>query len=204
MTGAVAANKVLRRPPNAGYLVGAHRARTGGKQRGQVAVMSQHEEILVSLRRIIRAADLNSKRLAKEIGLTAPQLLLLQAIDRMPDATIGALAKDVNLTQATVTAIIDRMESRRLVRRKRNAADKRKVNVLITPAGRKILVKAPTILQDRFIEWFRELEEWEQTYIIGALQRVAHMLDAEDIDASPVLDVGAIDRPVDLDQAAKS
>lgn len=159
--------------------------------------MNPHEDILVSLRRIIRAADLSSKRLAKETGLTAPQLLLLQAIDRMPDATIGALAKDINLTQATVTAIIDRMERRRLVRRKRNAADKRKVNVLITPQGRKILAKAPTILQDRFLERFGDLEDWERTYIIGALQRVAHMMDAEDIDASPVLDVGAIDRPVD-------
>ena len=30
--------------------------------------------------------------------------------------------------------------------------------------------------------------------IISSLQRVAKMMDAEHIDASPVLDVGAIDR----------
>lgn len=165
--------------------------------------MDKHEEILISLRRIIRATDLNAKRLAKETGLTAPQLLLLQAIDQMPDATIGALAKDVNLSQATVTAIVDRMENRKLVRRKRNEADKRKVNVLLTKTGQKVLSKAPTILQDRFLERLEDLEDWEQTFIIGALQRVAHMMDAEDIDASPVLDVGAIDRLVVPDQSVK-
>ena len=30
--------------------------------------------------------------------------------------------------------------------------------------------------------------------IIASLQRVAHMMDAQHIDASPVLDVGTIDR----------
>jgi hypothetical protein len=29
------------------------------------------------------------------------------------------------------------------------------------------------------------------------LQRVAHLLDAASIDASPVLDIGRIDRPAD-------
>ena len=30
--------------------------------------------------------------------------------------------------------------------------------------------------------------------IIAALQRVAHMMDAQQIDAAPVLDIGSIDR----------
>ena len=33
--------------------------------------------------------------------------------------------------------------------------------------------------------------------IISSLQRVAYMMDAEHIDATPVLDVGALDRPLE-------
>jgi hypothetical protein len=49
-------------------------------------------------------------------------------------------------------------------------------------------------LQDYFIRQFSDLQDWEQTQIISALQRVAHMMDAQHIDAAPLLDVGAIDR----------
>ena len=42
--------------------------------------MNSIEEVLVALRRVIRATDLHSKHLAKTTGLTAPQMLLLQIL----------------------------------------------------------------------------------------------------------------------------
>ena len=41
---------------------------------------------------------------------------------------------------------------------------------------------------------FSRLQDWEQSKILSSLQRVAAMMNAGDIDASPVLDLGAIDR----------
>jgi len=41
---------------------------------------------------------------------------------------------------------------------------------------------------------FSRLQDWEQSQILSSLQRVAAMMNAGDIDASPVLDLGAIDR----------
>jgi len=38
------------------------------------------DEVLLALRRAIRATDLHSKYLSKTTGLTAPQILLLQSI----------------------------------------------------------------------------------------------------------------------------
>jgi hypothetical protein len=49
-------------------------------------------------------------------------------------------------------------------------------------------------LQYQFTRQFGDLQEWEQTMILASLQRVAHMMDAQHIDASPVLDVGLLDR----------
>lgn len=156
--------------------------------------MDKPEEVVTMLRRIIRATDMRSKQLARESGLTPPQFLILSAIDRLGDVAISQIAKDVNLTQATVTSIIDRLEKKGLVCRMRSAQDKRIVHATLTPEGTQTLHDAPTLLQNQFLEKFSNLEEWEQSFIIAALQRVAHLMEAESIDASPFLDIGDIDR----------
>lgn len=150
-------------------------------------------QVLISLRRVIRATDLHSKQLVKTTGLTAPQLLLLQAIRDNGDVTIGEVAKKISLSQATVTTILDRLEKRELVKRVRSTKDKRRVHVYLTDKASEILKDAPVPLQEQFSAQFNDLELWEQTMIISSLQRIAQMMDAEHIDASPVLDVGALD-----------
>ncbi len=156
--------------------------------------MERIEEVLIALRRVIRATDLHSKHLAKTTGLTAPQILLLKTIRDKGQATIGELANDSSLSQATVTTILDRLEKRDLVYRKRSTTDKRKVHAHLTEEAFDILKTAPMPLQDHFTRQFETLQEWEQTMIISALQRLAQMMDAQDIDAAPVLDVGKLDR----------
>lgn len=154
----------------------------------------QIEEVLVALRRVIRATDLHSKHLAKTTGLTAPQILLLQTLRDKEQVTIGEVANDMSLSQATVTSIIDRLEKRNFVYRERSKEDKRKVHAYLTEEAYETLKTAPMPLQDHFAKQFNDLQDWEQTMIISSLQRVAQMMDAQHIDASPVLDVGVLDR----------
>lgn len=157
-------------------------------------ILNRIEEVLIALRRVIRATDLHSKYLAKTTGLTAPQILLLHAIRDKGQLTIGELANDISLSQATVTTILDRLEKRQLVYRERSKTDKRKVHACLTEDGVEILKRAPIPLQDQFTKQFSDLRDWEQTMIIASLQRVAQMMDAQHIDASPFLDVGMLDR----------
>lgn len=157
--------------------------------------MNSIEDVLTALRRIIRATDLHSKHLEKTAGLTAPQLLLMQILSNRKDKmTSGALADEMNLSQATVTTILDRLELRGLVLRQRSTTDKRKVYVTLSDEGARTLKLAPAPLQQYFAQQFQALEDWEQTMIIAALQRIAHMMNAQNLDASPVLDVGPLDR----------
>lgn len=158
--------------------------------------MSKTEDVLIALRRVIRATDLHSRQLIKTASVTAPQLLLMQAIHRQKNAIISKLAQDVSLSQATVTTILDRLEKRELVYRQRSEQDKRKVHVHLTDAGRALLVNAPTALQQEFVNGFNALPDWEQSMILASLQRIAHMMNAQDIDASPFLDTGELDRQV--------
>ncbi|PCM44606.1 MarR family winged helix-turn-helix transcriptional regulator [Marinobacter sp. ANT_B65] len=154
--------------------------------------MHNYDHVLVALRRVIRATDLHSKRLSKNAGLTGPQLLIMRTIRDLGEVTIGTIAEKVSLSQATVTTILDRLEHRQLVYRVRSTQDKRKVHAHLTEGGADILSRAPNPLQEDFIKKFQSLHEWEQNMILASLQRVANMMDADDIDASPVLDVGPV------------
>ncbi|WP_119184442.1 MarR family winged helix-turn-helix transcriptional regulator, partial [Poseidonibacter lekithochrous] len=78
--------------------------------------MEKHEEVLIALRQIIRAIDLHSRKLNKNAGLTGPQLVLMRAIrDSGTEITIRQLSNNTNMSQATATTILDRLESRELV-----------------------------------------------------------------------------------------
>lgn len=156
--------------------------------------MNKLDDVLVSLRRVIRATDLHSKHLAKTTGLTAPQVLLLQTLRDRDGVTIGEIASQMSLSLATVTTILDRLEKRKLAYRQRSTEDKRKVYAHLTEEGVVVLREAPIPLQDQFARRFNQLQDWEQSMIIASLQRVAHMMDAQNIDAAPVLDIGSLDR----------
>ena len=154
-------------------------------------VLGIEDQVIVALRRITRAIDLHSRELMQQVGLTAPQLAALQAIGRLQPITAGALAKTIHLSQATLTGILNRLETRALVSRARSVSDRRTVVVELAEDGRAILENAPSLLQDRFRRELLRLEEWEQTQMLATLQRIAAMMDAEEIDAAPVLAAGA-------------
>ena len=156
--------------------------------------MDRYDQVLVALRRIIRATDLHSKRLSKSSGLTSPQLMVLQTLRENSDLTVGEVAKRISLSQATVTTIVDRLERGGYVYRERSTTDKRKVHVYLTDKAFTTLVDAPKPLQEDFVQQFQDLHDWEQSMILSSLERVAYMMDAQHIDAAPVLDIGALDR----------
>ncbi len=157
-------------------------------ENNRVSLMEIYDQVLVSLRRIIRAIDLHSKKLERESGLTGPQLLVMQLIAIHGEITSGVIAREVSLSQATVTSILDRLEYKGLLRRERSTTDKRKVMVTLTEEGGKSVENAPTLMQESFIRAFNKLEDWEQTLILSSLQRVADMMNATDLDAAPLLD----------------
>lgn len=154
--------------------------------------MEKHEEVLVSLRQIIRAIDIHSKKLSKESGLTGPQLILMRSIEELGEVTIKQLSGHTNMSQATATAILDRLERNGYVQRIRSTQDKRKVHAYLTEAGKERLESAPTPLQDSFIRKFQKLEEWEQSLLLSSVQRISTMMNAEDIDVAPMLELGSI------------
>ncbi|PUB86321.1 MAG: MarR family transcriptional regulator [gamma proteobacterium symbiont of Ctena orbiculata] len=157
--------------------------------------MSKHDDIgdqvIVALRRVIRAVDLHSRTLVESHGLTGPQALILKALQN-GSLPAGELATQVSLSQGTVTDILNRLEKRGLIRRNRDTEDRRRVLVEATDAALTLLEQSPPLLQESFAERFSNLQDWEQTQLLASLQRIAAMMDAEDIDAAPVLSSGSV------------
>jgi len=145
------------------------------------------DKVLIALRKIIQAIDLNSKSLVKRVGLTGPQLVILQEISKLGNVSVGLVAKNVSLSQGTVTGILERMEKRDLVVRQRSSHDKRRVMVWITEIGEKLLRNAPPVMQENFLKKFNQLQSWEKTMILSALQHMVVMMDAKAINAAPFL-----------------
>ena len=145
-----------------------------------VASGSQRSEaVLISLRRIIRAIDLHSRRLSMISGLTIPQIVALRSIRDMGEVTTGQ-------------TILDQLERRGLIESYRSSRDRRIVHARLTGEGRKVLRKAPPLLHERFIEQFLTLGPADQDRIVDTLQEVAEMMGAAELDAAPVLDVGPL------------
>lgn len=143
--------------------------------------------ILSALRRVIRSVDIYSKKLNTELGLTTPQLLCLHALAKTDSMILTDLAKEVNLGVSTVNGIIDRLEAKQFLTRNRSAADRRKVVLKISPAGDKIVLQAPSLLQDKLSASLSELSGKEQLAITESLELVVKLMEAEKIDASPNL-----------------
>jgi DNA-binding MarR family transcriptional regulator/GNAT superfamily N-acetyltransferase len=145
------------------------------------------DHVLVALRRIVRSIDLHSKKLVQSHHLTIPQVVLLREIQRRGRLSLGDLARSASLSNATVTGIIDRLETKKLVKRIRSETDRRQVFVEIMPDGVKMLATMPPLLQEDFVQKLKGLEKWEQTRILSSLERVAALMNAEEIEASPIL-----------------
>jgi len=150
------------------------------------------DEVVVALRRIVRAIDLHSRRLAQEFGLTGPQVVLLKELVRHGEMHVAELAKSVSLSHATVTDILNRLEKRGLIKRARSLVDRRRIMVTPTDQAISLVEKSPPLLQEQFSERLEELHDWEITQILSVLQRVGSMMDAEEVEASPLLATGSM------------
>ena len=142
---------------------------------------------LSALRRVIRAVDIYSRKLNTELGLTTPQLLCLHALAKSESMTLTDLAKAVNLGVSTVNGIIDRLEAKQYLTRKRSSGDRRKVSLDISLTGKEIVSKAPSLLQDKLSKSLSNLPESEQMEITESLELVVELMEVEKVDASPNL-----------------
>ncbi|MHA6346203.1 MarR family winged helix-turn-helix transcriptional regulator [Roseivivax sp. CAU 1761] len=157
--------------------------------------MDRTDESLIALRRILRATELYGRDLARDAGLTAVQLRVLQIVAERGRCHPSDVAGQMGVSQATISVLIKKLTSYGLIERRQSPLDGRQVDLTITEEGRRRVEVAPDALQQRYVKQFETLPAWEQSMIVAVLERVAGMLDGgADVDAAPVLAMGDITR----------
>jgi DNA-binding MarR family transcriptional regulator len=149
-------------------------------------------QILRSLRRMFRAADLFSHRLQRQHRVTGPQLMCLHTLLESDGLTVSELSLAIFLSASTVVGILDRLERQGLVTRVRSTKDRRKVLIHVTQTGRELVLDAPLPLQRALELGLRQLEKGRQRELAEALNSLVEMLEITDLEAAPLLETGAL------------
>jgi len=79
-----------------------------------------------------------TKGMAREVGLTGPQLTVIKLLEQVGDLSLSTLSEHIRAQNSTVTGIIDRMEREGLVRRERSTTDRRVVYIRLTEKGTRL------------------------------------------------------------------
>jgi len=154
------------------------------------ALAGKSAQMMRAIRRIMRAVDVQSKRVSRGAGLTIPQIVILQTLGERGAMSTGGLAAEISLSPPTVTTILDRLEGRGLVARTRKAADRRVVLTELTREGAAVLSRAPPLMHESFLTAFAKMDASRQDGLVMALVAVADLMDAEPVPPALLLEDG--------------
>ena len=139
-------------------------------------------EVLRTIRQIVRKVSEHSKAMYQDVGLTVPQLMCLKAVGDLEEdsdeVTVVMVAKQLNLSAATVSRIVDRLTRANLVTRERRAKDRRKVCLSLTAAGLERFQTLPIPLQEKFVRRLSDLPAKERSELLASLRHIAELMEA--------------------------
>jgi len=143
--------------------------------------------VFKAIRRIVRAIDLRSREVSRAVGLTIPQIVVLQAIRDLGQVTTKALSEQADLSSATVVTILDKLEEKGLITRYRSDTDRRIVHTRLTATGHTTLSEVPNLLHVDFQEKFASSSPEKKKQLVEAIEEIAEMLNAHKLDVAPIL-----------------
>jgi len=100
--------------------------------------LSKSIQIVGTLKQVMCSMRQHMERHYKNINLTGPQGMLLGTLAHYGDMKISDLSEKLNLSNSTVSGILDRLEKQELIERVRCKEDRRVVYIRITPEFKKI------------------------------------------------------------------
>lgn len=121
------------------------------------------ESVAYLMRRILNAGSLEIERELEPSGLTNAQWVPLYKLYTGSAATVAELARECQLDAGGMTRLLDRLETKGLLRRARSSDDRRVVNLELTPQGRAAARQIPAVLcgvQNAHLRGFK-VEEWQ-------------------------------------------
>jgi DNA-binding MarR family transcriptional regulator/nitroimidazol reductase NimA-like FMN-containing flavoprotein (pyridoxamine 5'-phosphate oxidase superfamily) len=110
-----------------------------------------------ALRRVVRSLRMTEISAGAALGVTTAQLFVLREVGHAGRLTIGELARRTATAQSTVSEVVARLATRKLLVREPSKADRRRVEISLTDSGRALLDRAPETIQERLLSAFGRL-----------------------------------------------
>ena len=137
-------------------------------------------DFLRCLWRLNHALEKLSSRMDRRLGVTAQQRLVIRCVGKYPGVTAGQLAALLHIDPGTASATLRRLEEKRMIERRRDPRDKRRVALGLTAMGR--LVDRPTegTVEEAAERMLGELSSAEAAGVAATLERFTSLLETND------------------------
>lgn len=138
-----------------------------------------HEAVL----NIVRTANLLSARAAqlfRQFDLTEAQFNVLFALRFAgDDITQAELGKRLVVTRASVTSVLDKLESKELVKREKVEGNRRIHHVVLTTGGKELLDRVEPVYREEIQQVLTDFNEDDCRRLITELENVRESLKVE-------------------------
>ncbi len=134
--------------------------------------------VLQRLWSLDHALAVRSRRMLADYGITAEQRFVLRAIGAEPGIAAGPLAQLLRVDPGTLSATLKRLVARRLVARRADPTDARRVALHLTPAGRKLAAPRPGTVEAAVTRVLAETPPRDVARTVAFLERLAEELFA--------------------------
>lgn len=107
-----------------------------------------------------------------KVGITPPQFYVLATIGYAGGLPFGEIGAKMMVTVSNLTGIVDRLEEKKLVVRKRDERDRRVVHVILTEKGAKLYKSTLPQFEQSIAEIFAKLDGAQQKELSALLRRL--------------------------------
>ena len=125
--------------------------------------------------RFLRFSLLSHKKLEEDLeklGLTPPQFYVLATIGYAGGLPFGEIGAKMMVTVSNLTGIVDRLEEKKLVLRKRDENDRRVVHVVLTEKGVKLYKTTIPLFEKSISRVFSSLDRPQQKELSALLRKL--------------------------------
>jgi DNA-binding MarR family transcriptional regulator len=109
-----------------------------------------------------------------KVGLTPPQFYVLATIGYAGSLPFGEIGAKMMVTVSNLTGIVDRLEQKKLVLRKRDETDRRVVHVKLTDKGTNLYKSTIPLFERSIAEIFSSLDLPHQKELSALLRTLNH------------------------------
>ncbi len=136
-------------------------------------------EVIDDIRRIFQVIKEKSKKVEAETQLTGSQLWVIKILHESAPVKVSELANRMYLHPATMVGLLDRLESKGLVKRVRSEKDRRVVHVELTPLGRSVVESSPEVVQRLLVSGLERLSDHDLKETSEGLHHIVKILGVE-------------------------